>query len=182
MVRPDELFLPKIYSELGPNFNERVLPSITNEILKGVVAQYNADQLLTSREKVSGQISEELAERAKQFHLLLDDVAITHLTYGAEFTNAVEQKQVAFQDAERSKFIVMKAEQERQAAIIKAEGESDAAKLISDAVAKSGSGFIEVQRIDAAREIAEHLSKSRNVSYLPSGNGGGILLGLNTDA
>ncbi|ETW09092.1 hypothetical protein H310_01550 [Aphanomyces invadans] len=182
MVRPDELFLPKIYSELGPSFNERVLPSITNEILKGVVAQYNADQLLTSREKVSRQISEELAERAKQFHLLLDDVAITHLTYGAEFTNAVEQKQVAFQDAERSKFIVMKAEQERQAAIIKAEGESDAAKLISDAVAKSGSGFIEVQRIDAAREIAEHLSKSRNISYLPSGNGGGILLGLNADA
>jgi len=113
--------------------------------------------------------------------LTLDDVAITHLTYGNEFTHAVEQKQVAFQEAERSKFVVMKAEQERKAAIIKAEGESEAARLVSEAVAKSGSGFIEVQRIDAARDIAEALSKSRNVTYLPNSDKGGILLGLNAD-
>ncbi|OQR98606.1 prohibitin-1, mitochondrial-like [Achlya hypogyna] len=181
MSRPDVNHLPTIYKELGTEYNERILPSIGNEVLKGVVAQFNADQLLTSREKVSRQISEELSARAAQFNLQLDDVAITHLTYGKEFTEAVEQKQVAFQEAERSKFVVMKAEQERQAAIIRAEGESEAAKLVSDAVAKSGSGFIEVQRIDAAKEIAEALSRSRNVSYLPNSNGGGILLGLNTE-
>lgn len=74
----------------------------------------------------------------------------------------------------------MRSEQERKAAVIKAEGESEAARLVSDAVAKSGSGFIEVQRIDAAREIAETLAKSRNVTYLPNqeGGNGGVLLGL----
>ena len=41
--------------------------------------------------------------------------------------------QVAEQDAERARFVVLKAEQERNAAIIRAEGESEAAKLISDA-------------------------------------------------
>lgn len=37
----------------------------------------------------------------------------------------------AQQEAERSKFIVMKAEQEKRAAVIRAEGESEAARLVS---------------------------------------------------
>jgi regulator of protease activity HflC (stomatin/prohibitin superfamily) len=35
-----------------------VLPSIVNEVLKATVAQFDADQLLTQREKVSRQIRE----------------------------------------------------------------------------------------------------------------------------
>jgi hypothetical protein len=34
------------------DWEERVLPSIGNEVVKSVVAQYNAEQLLTQREKV----------------------------------------------------------------------------------------------------------------------------------
>ena len=76
---------------------------------------------------------------------------------------------MAQQEAERSKFVVMKAEQERRAAIIRAEGESDAAKLISDATASAGMGLIELRRIEASREVAATLAKSPNVSYLPGG-------------
>ena len=32
----------------------------------------------------------------------------THLTFGKEFSEAIEKKQVAQQEAERSKFVVMK--------------------------------------------------------------------------
>lgn len=39
-------------------------------MLKAVVAQYNADQLLTMREKVSRQINDTLTQRAKNFHLV----------------------------------------------------------------------------------------------------------------
>ena len=46
--------------------------------------------------------------------MLPKDVSITHLTFGKEFTHAIEQKQVAQQEAERQKFVVMKAEQERK--------------------------------------------------------------------
>lgn len=46
--------------------------------------------------------------------------------------------------AERAKFVVIKTEHEKAAAVIRSEGESEAAKVISDALTKSGSGLIQV--------------------------------------
>ncbi|XP_049380625.1 prohibitin-3, mitochondrial [Solanum stenotomum] len=176
LSRPEVSRLPYIFKNLGLEYDEKVLPSIGNEVMKAVVAQFNADQLLTERPQVSALVRESLIRRAKDFNIVLDDVAITHLSYGAEFSKAVEQKQVAQQEAERSKFVVMKAEQERRAAIIRAEGESESAKLISDATAAAGMGLIELRRIEASREVASTLAKTPNVAYLPKQ--GNMLLGL----
>ncbi|XP_004304012.1 PREDICTED: prohibitin-3, mitochondrial-like [Fragaria vesca subsp. vesca] len=176
LSRPEVNRLPQIFKTLGLEYDEKVLPSIGNEVLKAVVAQFNADQLLTERPHVSALVRESLIRRARDFNIVLDDVAITHLSYGAEFSRAVEQKQVAQQEAERSKFVVAKAEQERRAAIIRAQGESEAAKLISEATATAGNDLIELRRIEASREIAGTLAKSPNVNYLPKGNN--VLFGL----
>lgn len=177
--------LPKLYRELGTDFDERVLPSIGNEVLKSIVAQYNAEELLSKRAEVSQRIKSEMMKRAKTFHLEFDDVAITHLTFGREFMKAIESKQVASQEAERQQWVVKKAEQERQAMVTRAEGEAEAATIITKAMEKTGNGIIEVRRIDAAKEIAGKLSNSRNVVYLPNTSGGGgggsgsnLLLGL----
>jgi len=180
LSKPDVETLPLIFKNLGTDWDERVLPSIGNEIVKAVVAQYNAEQLLTQRDKVSRAVRDSLTQRASEFNILVDDVAITHLSFGTEFTKAVESKQVAQQDAERARFVVMKADQERKAAVIRAEGESEAAKLISQATKEAGPGMIELRRIEAAKDIADKMARSRNVVYLPSGNN--MLLGLGSGA
>ena len=81
-----------IYRNLGKNYDERVLPTGVNEVLKSVVAQYNAQALLNQRELVSQKIRMTLDNRLKQFNILLDDVSIVQLTFGQEFTRAIEQK------------------------------------------------------------------------------------------
>lgn len=79
---------------LPSDYDERVLPSIVNEVSKAVVAKYNASELLTKREIVSSQIRQQLEKRAAEFRMVLDDVSITHLTFSREYTAAVEAKQV----------------------------------------------------------------------------------------
>jgi len=52
IYRPMVDKLPDMYRTLGMDYDERVLPSIANEVLKGVVAQYNAIELIVKREQV----------------------------------------------------------------------------------------------------------------------------------
>ena len=92
LFKPDSSRLPQIYRKLGYNYDERVLPSIVNEVTKAVVARYNASELLTKRDEVSKQISLNLTQRAGDFDILLDDVAVTHLGFSKEYMQAVEAK------------------------------------------------------------------------------------------
>ncbi|CAG8444952.1 812_t:CDS:2 [Funneliformis caledonium] len=73
--RPDLDKLSEIYQSLGMDYDERVLPSIGNEVLKAVVAQFDASELITQRE-VSSKIREDLVKRSKEFNIELEDVSI----------------------------------------------------------------------------------------------------------
>lgn len=169
LFRPIPDRLPNIYSNIGEDYAERILPSITNEVLKAVVAQYDASEMITQREVVSQRVSADLQERAGQFGIVLDDISLTHLSFGREFTEAVELKQVAQQEAERARYLVEKAEHVKKATVIRAEGDAEGAELLAKAFKEAGDGLIELRKVEAAEGIAEDMSKSRGVVYLPNG-------------
>jgi len=169
LFRPRPDALPGIYTTLGQDYDDRVLPSITNEVLKAVVAEFDAGELITLRETLSQRVQNELTSRAEQFGLILDDISITHLTFAREFSAAVELKQVAQQDAEKARYLVEKAEHVKTASIISAEGDTEAAELLANAFAQAGEGLVELRRIETAEDVASNMSASRNVVYLPQG-------------
>ncbi len=84
----------------------------------------------------------------------------------------------AQQEAERARFIVEKAKQDRLGIVIKAEGEARSAELIGRAIA-GNPGFVQLRRIDAAKDIATTVSKSANTVYLSADS---LLLNLLTDS
>ena len=82
--------------------------------------------------------------------------------------------QVAQQDAERARFIVTRAEQEKKSTIVRAKGEAESAKLIGQAV-QSNPAFLALRKIEAAREIADTVAAAPNRLYL---NSDSLLLNL----
>jgi prohibitin 2 len=175
LSRPDAAQLPSIYRQLGVDYDERVLPSICNEVLKSVVAKFNASQLITQRQQVSLLVRKELTNRARDFNIILDDVAITELTFGKEYTAAVEAKQIAQQEAQRAQYIVEKAKQERQQKVVQAEGEAASAKLIGEAISKNP-GYLKLKKIRAAQNIARTIASSKNRVYVDAGT---LMLNIN---
>ncbi|KAI5427676.1 hypothetical protein KIW84_032911 [Lathyrus oleraceus] len=80
---------------------------------------------------------------------------------------AIEAKQVAAQEAERAKFVVEKAEQDKRSVVIRAQGEAKSAQLIGQAISNNPA-FITLRKIEAAREIAQTISNSANKVFLNS--------------
>lgn len=72
---------------------------------------------------------------------------------------------MAQQESQRARYIVEKAVQEKKSIVIRAEGEARSAELIGSSI-KNNPGFIELRRIEAAREISGMVNSSPNKLYL----------------
>lgn len=90
LFHPEVSQLGTIYTKLGKNYEPKVLPALCNEILRTVVAQFSANQLLSQRDQVSERIKQLLSERASHFNIIIDNLAITELTFGKEYLEAIE--------------------------------------------------------------------------------------------
>ncbi|KAK7681201.1 Prohibitin-2, subunit of the prohibitin complex (Phb1p-Phb2p) [Cerrena zonata] len=107
------------------------------------------------------QLAEQLRRRAQQAPRPAGGPSPGGIFAGFEFSAAVEAKQIAQQDAQRAAFVVDKAIQEKQQLVVKAAGEAKSAELVGEAIKKS-KDYVELKRLDTAREIASILARSPN--------------------
>ncbi len=117
--------------------NELIRPT-TRGIVRDVASQYGIEEIVSSqRASLENAISESMSEKFIENNLILVDFVLRDIHFSAEYAVAVEQKQIAEQQAQQAKFVVeskkQEAEQARQvaqgkadAAVIAAQGEADA--------------------------------------------------------
>lgn len=167
LYKPDATKLAEITQRLGTNYAEKMLSPIVKEVSKGVIAQYNAQQLLSNRDQVSRDIKAALKERLGNFNILLDEVSITQVSFSKEFEKAVEEKQIAQQNSERMRYLVERSKEIKKTAIITAERDCKTIELIGNAM-KNNTSYLTLKKLETSIEIANILSQTRNHIILDS--------------
>ncbi|MEG3437506.1 prohibitin family protein [Pannus brasiliensis CCIBt3594] len=126
----------RIFQQIGDETTviDRVIDPAVEEILKAVMAKYTAEELITKREEVKGEVDRRLTERLQHYHIGVDDISLVHVNFSERFTDAVEAKQIAEQEAKKAGFAVLKAIKESEAKINLARGEAEAYRILQDSL------------------------------------------------
>lgn len=116
----------KIHQEVGVLYKDKLITPALSETFKGASAKYNASELITERASLKKDVYEQLRNRLEKYGITVDDVSITNFKFSSSFASAIEEKQVAQQNAERAKFNLEAAQTDAQAQKAQAETLSDA--------------------------------------------------------
>jgi regulator of protease activity HflC (stomatin/prohibitin superfamily) len=107
-------------------------------VIRDVVSQYKVDEVVsTKRLDMSAKIRDALGNKLTENGLMLIDFILRNITFSPEYAASVEQKQVAEQQAQRSKLVVEQKIQEAEQARQEAQGLADAAVIASKGAASA---------------------------------------------
>ncbi len=142
--RVDAEQVTDLYKTVGTEYKSRIIDPAVQESLKVITAKYTAEELIRSRAEAKAGVQEEITKRLMAYHIIVEPsgLSITNFDFSAEFNKAIEAKQVAQQEAEKQKYILQRAELEKQTLIAQAEGQAQAAKLNAAALQVSGGELV----------------------------------------
>lgn len=126
----------KTYKAIGDQHEveRRILEPAVNEVMKSTTAKRTAEEVLTKRMEMKKDIDDGLILRLAQYGITLHDVSITNLKFSEGFTQAIEHKQIAEQQAQQAAYVAQKATQDAKAEIERAKGQAEAQRLMKSTI------------------------------------------------
>ncbi|OCR00162.1 band 7 protein [Oscillatoriales cyanobacterium USR001] len=123
-----------IFQQIGTESEiiDRIINPAVEEVLKAVIAKYTAEEIITKRGEVKAAVDIALKTRLINYHIAVDDISLVHVHFSAQFSAAVEAKQIAEQEAKRAEFVAQKAVKEAEAKVNLARGEAEAQRLLRE--------------------------------------------------
>lgn len=130
-------------------YQDELVRPTARGIIRDIASQYGIEEIVSSeRASLERGITASLEEKFSENNLILVDFVLRDIHFSDEYAAAVEQKQIAEQQAQQAKFVVeskkQEAEQARQvakgqadAAVIAAQGQADARVIQAQAEAEA---------------------------------------------
>lgn len=165
------------------NYQDGLVRPQARGIIRDVASQYGVEEIVSSkRAEMEQLIDDELARIFAENNLILRDFVLRNIRFSDEYAAAVEQKQIAEQQAQQAAFVVEQKKQEAEQARQIAQGQADAAVIAAEGAAKAR--LIEAQaEAEANRIIADsitpaliqyqyvlNLAPGVTTLFVPSGN------------
>ena len=153
----DQQAAHSLYRTVGKNYYDNVLLPRILENVKAVFAKYSAENLISNREGLSGEIVAALREDVESYGINVISLAIEDIDFTDAFTSAVEAKQVAAQEKltaqTKQEQLTMEQQAEAERAVIAANAELEVTKIQAESALYAGEKEAEMNR-----KIAESLS------------------------
>lgn len=138
-----------IFSNLGPDYAERVISPAIQESIKAVTANYTAEQLVTEREKVREDIIALLTTKLQAYGVQTDSLNIVNFAFSDQFNTAIESKVTAQQNALAAQNKLVQVQAEAAQTVATAEAQAKAIQIQAQAInSQGGADYVQLQAIN----------------------------------
>jgi len=135
--KPDESTIHTLYQEVGINWDEILLPQVTEGNLKNAIGQWDAVKLVENRNLAVRTAEQGIKEVAMTRKIIVTRLEVTDIGFKDEFEKATEEKVVAQQKAEKAKNDTVRIEEEAKQKLITAKVDAESIKIKTAALEKS---------------------------------------------
>jgi regulator of protease activity HflC (stomatin/prohibitin superfamily) len=111
-------------------YEDNVVRPVVRSAIRDAVSQYGVEEIVsTKRAELEQTISDEIKAGLTANNLVMDDFLLRNIRFSDEYAAAVEQKQIAEQQALQAAFVVQQKKQEAEQVRQTAQGQADAAVI-----------------------------------------------------
>lgn len=163
------------------NIVSKIIAPQTQESFKIAASRRTVEEAITQREVLKSDFDEALSKRLEKYGIIVLDTSVVDLDFSPEFAQAVEEKQIAEQRAQRAVYVAREAEQEALAEVNRAKGKAEAQRLLAETLKDQGGKLVlQKEAIEAWRQGGSQMPR-----VLISGKDGGqvpFLFNVNADS
>jgi len=151
---PDAENIYRLHQKIGQDYANKIIRPNTRSQVRVVIARFPVNDVYAARrEQIEQEISASLRKSLAQNDIVLDEVLLRDVQFSPAFAAAIEQKQIAQQNAQRMQYVLQKAEKEKQQKILEAQGDARSIQLRGRAIAQN----TRVVQYEYARKIAPNV-------------------------
>lgn len=148
---------PKVFRESGVDYESKILEPAAHEVLKAIMAQHQASEILQKRSLVKADIQKTLATWLAKYGIELKEVSLQNISFDKNYETAIENKQIQEQEAEAKTYKLQQAVKDAEIQAAQAKGRGDSlraeAQGAADALKLKGAAEAEYNQ-----KVAESLS------------------------
>ncbi len=150
----EESKVDSIFKTLGDHEMvwQRIIAPNLQETVKAVTAQFSADELITKRSMVSQNISTSIKERVESYGVNIKNINIEDFRFSDTFTESVEAKVRAEQDALRAQNELKKVQFEAEQKLTQAKAEAEGLRIQRSAISEQ---VLKLREIEAKKAAIE---------------------------
>ncbi|PZD74684.1 hypothetical protein C1752_01102 [Acaryochloris thomasi RCC1774] len=124
------------------NIVSKIIAPQTQESFKIAASRRTVEEAITKRDQLKADFDDALGVRLEKYGVIVLDTSVVDLRFSPEFAQAVEEKQIAEQRAQRAVYIAREAEQEATATVNRAKGKAEAQKLLAETLKEQGGQLV----------------------------------------